>query len=193
MAPSKIKIIFITLFVIWVASGYYFWEKYLYEHYIGAYDQYGLPIQQSNPGFDLLIKAWYLWTFPMISLLIPIGFWIFNKVNKFKANYKILTKKFYKLEIETNSLKYELKTQKSEFDKKEQDYLLSEQRQETAILRERQELNNSLAECKKQNQKISVNYQQLEKNFHSVLIDYRKSLQFTEKLLTTFNFNQDES
>lgn len=183
MDSRKLKLTFVTLFVIWLASGYYFWEKYLNEHYLGSYDQYGLPIQLSNPGYDLVYHAWFLWAFPLITLFIPMLYWSLSNIVKFKALSKTLASKCDRLEIEINAKDYELKSKIEEFDRKEQEYIINEQKNETESLREYNEVYASFKEHQIEHQKLQNNYLQLEKKLQNLQIDYKKSLQFIEKLL----------
>ena len=72
--PLKTKIILLTIIAVILASvSYYFWEDYLFSHFLGGYDQYGLPKQVSYQGFYFFFAAWPLWLYPLFLLCLLAG------------------------------------------------------------------------------------------------------------------------
>lgn len=53
----------------WLTAAFHFWRLYLYNHFLGSFDMYGLPGHLSRSGWYLLIDAWPLWLVPAIVTL----------------------------------------------------------------------------------------------------------------------------
>ncbi|AHE66135.1 hypothetical protein [Legionella oakridgensis] len=154
-------ILLITLGVIGAAVGYYFWEAYLLTHYLGGYDQYGLPVQRSYPGFHFFFHAWPLWFFPMIVILAIMIFLQWLRMAKVRREKQILTKILADKTLIIEELHEELHALKTKLDKVRDNSLLEEK------------------------------YEQLEDELFSLEEDYERSLNFIEKLLEKVPYTQD--
>ncbi len=53
----------------WLTAAFHFWQLYLYNHFLGSFDMYGLPGHLSRSGWYLLIDAWPLWSVPVFVAL----------------------------------------------------------------------------------------------------------------------------
>lgn len=70
MHIKKYLLILVILAVMVLAVTFYFWESFLYVHYLGGYDAYGLPVQLTHPGFSFFFYSWPLWGFPVLVILL---------------------------------------------------------------------------------------------------------------------------
>jgi len=133
----------IVLFAGWGATGFYQWEIYLHQHFIGKYDPYGIPHSFSGSGWSLFVSAWPLWFVPSLivaTLVITSGWYLKRylirrklknlvprKKHANKATFSTAHQVALKLEIE--KLKKELSTaqkmlgeEEEEFDDEESDF-----------------------------------------------------------------------
>ncbi|WP_133128348.1 hypothetical protein [Legionella nagasakiensis] len=153
MRSSIPAILLITIGVIGSVVGFYFWETYLLTHYLGGYNEYGLPVQHSYPGFYFFLYAWPLWLFPVFVLLVIMSFFQWYRVVKSHKKRQVLTEALVNKEVQIEELREELRTLKNKFDKIKGYSLLQEE------------------------------YRQLEDEFFALQKDYERSLNFIEKLL----------
>lgn len=65
-----LKIIALAVVLIILTIGFVIWEDYLRDHFVGAFDQYGLPSQFFRTGLPLMIDAWPIWVIPSVLLVI---------------------------------------------------------------------------------------------------------------------------
>ncbi|WP_147286409.1 hypothetical protein [Legionella londiniensis] len=109
-------LLLIILGVVFIAIGYYFWESFLYVHYLGGFDAYGLPVQLSYPGFSFFFYSWPLWGFPLLlALMIGVFLYLHLKIKDFEAIQEIKAKlEAQKNEMESLSLMH--KARKNEMD-----------------------------------------------------------------------------
>ncbi|GGI88752.1 hypothetical protein GCM10007966_16860 [Legionella impletisoli] len=142
-----------TVVVIGMAVAYYFWEVFLFAHYLGGYDEYGLPIQRSHPGFYFFIQAWPLWVFPIFIVILLVLFLtsIFQrekeqKINHLKAEMIEHEKALEALELELELVRKEVKKTRIE-------------------------------------RNLKKELEELEEEFAVLMEDYQQSQQFIEKLL----------
>ena len=89
-----------------LAVAYYFWESYLYVHYLGGYDAYGLPVQLTYPGFSFFFYSWPLWGFPVLLILLTgILLYLYQlvkdheKIEKMQAENKKMQAKLETMEL----------------------------------------------------------------------------------------------
>lgn len=155
----KIKMILITvLAVLLIAVSYYFWEDYLFSHFLGGYDQHGLPKQQSYSGFYFFAAAWPLWLYPIFlfsllsGILYMIGF--DEKIREARQHYDYI-------QI--------IKKQKEELEEELQDA--------------REQIDAILAMGRKKNKKLKAQLEHTEQELKTVMVEYEKSLSVIEKLL----------
>lgn len=154
---NKGMLIAVTIAVAVIAVAYYFWETFLFEHYLGGYDEFGLPIQRSHPGFYFLLHAWPLWVFPLIFVFIVLWLLRLTKSQKADSRIKALEKELKLKEKELDSLRLDLELTKKEVKK-------------TRIERN-----------------LKQDYQELEEEFEVLMEEYQQSQKFIEKLLAKIN------
>lgn len=63
---STISLMVIALFGVFIATQSDYLISYFSTHFIGGYDQLGIPFQQARPGWSLLYTAWPLWIIPVL-------------------------------------------------------------------------------------------------------------------------------
>lgn len=51
--------------VVVLAVLYYFWEYYLFNHYLGGFTHEGYLVQRSHTGLHFFLSVWPLWAFPL--------------------------------------------------------------------------------------------------------------------------------
>ncbi|KTD46801.1 hypothetical protein Lrub_1723 [Legionella rubrilucens] len=51
--------------VVVLAVLYYFWEYYLFNHYLGGFTHEGYLVQRSQTGLHFFLSVWPLWAFPL--------------------------------------------------------------------------------------------------------------------------------
>jgi hypothetical protein len=83
------KIIALAVVLIILIVGFVLWEDYLRDHFVGAFDQYGLPSQFFRTGLPLMIDAWPIWVIPSVLLVLLVVtiervFQHFSEINKQK-------------------------------------------------------------------------------------------------------------
>lgn len=64
------KIIALAVVLIILILGFVLWEDYLRDHFVGAFDQYGLPSKFFRTGLPLMIDAWPIWVIPSVLLVL---------------------------------------------------------------------------------------------------------------------------
>jgi len=69
-AKHAFKVGLIALAVSWLTVGIHFWEIYLSNHFMGAFNQYGLPSKTFRTGWLLMVDAWVLWVIPAFVILL---------------------------------------------------------------------------------------------------------------------------
>ena len=146
-------ILFLAFIVIALAIAFYFWELYLLRHYLGGYDSYHLPIQQSHTGFSFFITSWPLWLFPVVltSTVLIISF----QRAKLRQKHKMA------------SLKDELHGLKEKYN---------------ALLAKEHAMKNKLTKVKGYTH-LQNKHRKLEEEYLALKKDYNRSLDFAEKLL----------
>ncbi|WP_133130401.1 hypothetical protein [Legionella yabuuchiae] len=137
---SKSMLAIIIIFVVGMAVAYYFWEVFLFAHYLGGYDEYGLPIQRSHSGFYFFIQAWPLWVFPLLIVVLLIVFLAFvfqrekeHQMKRLRAEIIEREKALEALEMELELVRKEVKKTRIERNLKKE---LDELEEEFAILME---------------------------------------------------------
>jgi len=63
----RIGLIVVTVALVgaWGAAGFHIWEVYLSNHFIGTYDEYGIPYKFSGHGWRLMLIGWPIWVNPL--------------------------------------------------------------------------------------------------------------------------------
>jgi septal ring factor EnvC (AmiA/AmiB activator) len=146
----------ITFAVIALVVSYYFWESFLYTHYLGGYDQYGLPIQLSHPGFYFFIASWPIWLFPVAILLAMMFMFVTVKARKLLKHVHQLKSDIKEKSEALDAVKLELELAEKEV-KKTQSM--------TALKRD---------------------HKDLEQEFSALMAEYQQSQAFIEHLLDKF-------
>lgn len=151
---SKRTFIFLTIIgIIFYTVGFYFWEVYLFSHYLGGYNQYGLPVQSSHSGYWFFLSAWPVWTFPLFCMLGVIFLvYLFRSSKVARRHLKLLDRN------------------QSNEDKINQ------------LLLDVDRLNHQLNRARKKTH-LQKKYHQLEQDFSALRNEYEQSLDFIEKLL----------
>ncbi len=85
-----------------LASGFYFWEQYLLDHFLGGFHEQGMPVIHSGKGFYFFFKVWPVWAFPLIVNNLLILFLA-------KKYYQFVVHRFWQLRQERFKLKNEIK------------------------------------------------------------------------------------
>jgi|GEM_PF-6580707 len=62
----------VIVFAVLIATGIFLWEAYLTNHFIGSYDEQGLPVYVSNSGWILMWHTWPLWFMPTLGVTLLI-------------------------------------------------------------------------------------------------------------------------
>lgn len=150
---KRIFIFFSIILIVCYTVGFYFWEVYLFSHYLGGYNQYGLPVQSSHSGYWFFLSAWPVWTFPLFCLLAIIFFVYFIRSSKSARGYLKLLDRNQKNEDKINQL-----------------------------LLEAEDLKHKLSRARKKTH-LQKKYHQLEQEFSALRNEYEQSLDFIEKLL----------
>lgn len=155
----KTKIFFLTIIAVVLASvSYYFWEDYLFSHFLGGYDQYGLPKQVSHQGFYFFISAWPVWLYPIFLLCLLAGILYLigfdEKIKAARQNY-LQTQKIRK---EKQALKQELQNVHGQLDA-------------------------TRAQLRKKVDQLKSKNLQVEEEYSDLMAEYQKSLSIIEKLL----------
>ena len=67
-----LKIATLAGVLIFMTVGFAFWQDYLREHFVGGFDQYGLPSQFFRTGWPLALDAWPIRVTPSVLLIILV-------------------------------------------------------------------------------------------------------------------------
>ncbi len=148
------KWLFVTALVMIMSILFYFWELYLYDHFLGGYDEYGIPMQASKNGIRLFFTSWPLWAFP--AFIMGLLVWA-----KFAGTKKRVAQKVEVLESMLAAL--------------EKDIEANTETHETTA-RRLKSVQALYKKCKKENDA-------LEDEFSVLMDEYQQSLDFIEKLL----------
>jgi len=79
----------LALFVALLIYGVDTWFIYLDTHFIGQFDNLGIPFRKAGPGFAILLDAWPLWLVPM-GLLASTGILIDWYLRRSPGSKKIM-------------------------------------------------------------------------------------------------------
>lgn len=69
---NALKFSAIIVVLIILTFGYVLWERYLGNHFVGMFDEYGLPSRIFRTGWPLLLDAWPLWFIPTLFILVLV-------------------------------------------------------------------------------------------------------------------------
>jgi len=69
---SSVGVFVFYLVIAWGAAGFHLWVEYLEEHFIGQYDDFGVPTNFSDPGLSVLISGWPIWIVPTLTVLFSV-------------------------------------------------------------------------------------------------------------------------
>ena len=69
---NTFKIIALAIVLVILTIGFAAWEDYLNDHFVGTFDQYGLPSQFFRTGWPLIIDAWPFWLIPSVLLVLLV-------------------------------------------------------------------------------------------------------------------------
>lgn len=136
-----------------IAITFYFWERYLFRHFLGGFNAQGLSIPVSKPGYSFFIKAWPLWLFPLALYYLIMRVYKKKRIEGLKAHVRLIEQERINQTEKIETLEKEL--------------------QVISDYSSRQSLTTFNSESKKQ---LEMDYQALQK-------DYQLSLDFIEKLL----------
>lgn len=153
MHSKKLTFFYLAVLAILIAITFYVWELYLLRHYLGGYDDYGLPIRQSRSGFSFFLVAWPVWLFPVGLTLLAMLLVLVNKTQMHKA--------------EMSAQKEVLEEQKTKYE---------------ALLFQEQSVKKKLEKVKGYAH-LQDKHRKLEKEYLALKKDYQRSLNFTERLL----------
>ena len=83
---NAFKIIALGVILAFLTAGFVFWQNYLYDHFMGTFDAYGLPSQSFRTGWPLMIDAWPFWFFPslLMIILVQVSLWVIQQTSKSK-------------------------------------------------------------------------------------------------------------
>lgn len=72
--------IMITVLIVAITA----WRHYLSNHFIGQYDELGIPFQTAGPGWPIFRDTWPLWLIPtcLVSLLIGIAILLLYRIQQ---------------------------------------------------------------------------------------------------------------
>ncbi len=74
----------LATFVVLSISGIDAWSAYLKTHFVGQFDQLGIPFREAGPGWTLLPASWPLWLVPTFIFAIiaaGLGWWLCLRLN----------------------------------------------------------------------------------------------------------------
>ncbi len=66
----QLLIVLAILFL--VIFGYIVWGRYLNNHFLGSFDQYGTPNNIFETGWDIMSHGWPLWVIPTLFFLVIV-------------------------------------------------------------------------------------------------------------------------
>jgi len=69
----------LAIIAVLVISGIDAWSAYIKAHFVGRFDQLGIPFREAGPGFSLLPASWPLWLVPtgiFAILATGLGWWL---------------------------------------------------------------------------------------------------------------------
>ena len=69
---QRIVLAILLVIIIALTTGYILWGNYLETHFVGTFDQYGLPSKLFRSGWALMLDAWPLWLFPAVFISILV-------------------------------------------------------------------------------------------------------------------------
>ena len=74
---SAARILLIGMLAASMTAGYHFWKVYLGNHFVGSFNEYGVPTIFTRSGWPLMLDAWVLWGVPSIffSILSNLALW----------------------------------------------------------------------------------------------------------------------
>lgn len=63
---------------------FHLYERYLMNHFVGGYDDMGLPTDFSRSGWLLLYDAWPIWIMPLVTIigLAIAGYYIYDYIQR---------------------------------------------------------------------------------------------------------------
>lgn len=67
---NTLKIVALGFILVLLTMGFVLWGHYLNNHFVGAFDEYGLPSKFFRVGWPLMIDAWPLWFFPSLFFVL---------------------------------------------------------------------------------------------------------------------------
>jgi len=106
---KKLKFLYLFFAVFLLTVSFYFWERYLLNHFLGGYDQYGLPAQQSATGFFFFLAGWPVWSFPLL-VIFSSWFFVSNIKNERRREIKSdIASKLVEKELECTQLYQEVR------------------------------------------------------------------------------------
>lgn len=131
----------VIMAILLLIVAYVLWSNYLDSHFIGTFDQYGLPVQFSQTGWSLLFIAWPLWAIPLmvIQALIYIGRLVFScwkhtPISPEPEKPPISTPPLHHLNENDFSRALEIETLKFQFDTIKKKYFEEHKKMEETLL-----------------------------------------------------------
>ncbi len=72
-----------------IAAGFHLWEVYIQNHFIGVFDEHGLPSDQIISGWDMFVHAWPVWSVPTgVVLVLFLTIFLFRKKSALEEDYE---------------------------------------------------------------------------------------------------------
>jgi len=71
--------VFLSSFAVLTITGIDAWSDYIKLHFVGQFDQLGIPYREAGPGFSLVPSSWPLWLVPtgiFTGLAIIVGWYL---------------------------------------------------------------------------------------------------------------------
>ncbi len=66
------QLLIILAIIFLITLGYIVWGRYLNNHFLGSFDQYGSPSSVFETGWQIMTHAWPLWVIPTLFFLAII-------------------------------------------------------------------------------------------------------------------------
>ncbi len=76
---TSLSFIGLATFVVLTITGINAWSDFIKTHFVGQFDQLGIPFRQAGPGWTLLPTSWPLWLVPtgiFTVLALGLGWWL---------------------------------------------------------------------------------------------------------------------
>jgi len=81
---TTLSFVGIALLTVLGITAFDSWSAYFKLHFIGQYDQMGIPFRQAGPGWGMFFAAWPLWLLPscVVGLIVVTVTWFISSGSK---------------------------------------------------------------------------------------------------------------